>query len=134
MAELPVAARYGIVFLGAGFGGCLRYGLGGWVSSMAPRTLPWGTIVVNVSGCLVIGLVAGLLIGYPQNFGWRLFAVTGVLGGYTTFSAFSLETVNLFLGRHLAYALTNVFGSCLAGVLATWAGFMLTRSIGSSSP
>jgi CrcB protein len=115
---------YLIVFLGAGCGGCLRH----FVNLLAARTLgtgfPWGTFLINISGSLTMGLIAGYFAFRDGEF-WsqhaRLFLLTGVLGGYTTFSAFSLDAALLFergqfgpmalyVGGSVALALAGVFG------------------------
>ena len=86
---------YLVVFLGAGLGGMLRHG----VNVAAPRwgvALPYGTLLVNVSGSLLAGLVVGCLASRGEaGTLWRLFLMTGILGGYTTFSAFSIDAVML---------------------------------------
>ncbi|GHC63151.1 fluoride efflux transporter CrcB [Limoniibacter endophyticus] len=91
---------------------------------------PWGTMAVNVSGSLVMGFFAALLarkLGASTE--WRLFFATGILGGYTTFSAFSLETVNLWLdGREMAAA-AYVAVSVIFGLLALCAGLWFGRSL-----
>src|SRR5689334_10966277 len=96
--------NYLIVFMGAGLGGALRHGVNVTASRMFGVGFPTGTFVVNVLGSFLIGLLAGVFLtrsGISQH--WRLFLTTGVLGGFTTFSAFSLDTA-LLLERH-AFAL-----------------------------
>lgn len=111
---------------GAALGGVLRYYLSGLAARLAGETFPWGTLLVNLSGCLLIGFFVSLtgpdgrLIVSPHV---RLFVMTGLCGGYTTFSTFSLETLRLLQDREWAYAAWNIAGSitlCLAGV---WAGY-----------
>jgi CrcB protein len=77
-----------LVALGSGAGGVARYLLGGWIAQRTlPAGFPWGTLIVNVSGCLLIGLIAGVLAERPSAWaGWRPLLVIGFLGGYTTFS------------------------------------------------
>ena len=95
-------------FLLVGAGGFLgavsRYYLSGLVlQATAASRFPWGTLVVNVTGCAAIGIVAGFAeMQHAFSPSWRLFLMTGVLGGYTTFSAFAYETY--FLGREQAWA------------------------------
>lgn len=111
---------------GAALGGMLRYYLSGVVLRLAGGIFPWGTLVVNVTGCLFIGFFAALagpegrLIVPPHI---RLFVMTGFCGGYTTFSTFSFETLRLVQDGEWMYAGWNVASSvamCLAGV---WAGY-----------
>lgn len=116
-----------LVAIGGGIGALARYKLGGWVLHHTTHwRFPVSTLTVNVSGCLVAGLLAGLIIRHDA-FGadTRLFLLTGLLGGFTTFSAFGVETVYL-LQRHEPWlALLNVGVSTLAGVLAVWLGIKL---------
>ena len=110
------------VFLGGGLGALGRFGL----TQLLPRAaggFPWATLAANVAGGLLIGLVAGYM---AQRMGLRAFAVIGVLGGFTTFSAFSIETLDLLnqrgVGLALAYvALTLVLGlgACALGLRAS---------------
>ena len=110
------------VAVGGALGSLARYWLGLLV---AGGVLPWGTIVANVSGSLLIGLVAGGAgEGSRPALGetFRLFLTVGFCGGYTTFSSFSLQTVALLqAGRH-GLALANVLASVLSCLAATWAG------------
>ncbi len=111
---------------GAALGGVLRYFFSGVAARLAGETFPWGTLFVNVTGCIVIGFFVAftspdgrLLV--PAHL--RLFVITGLCGGYTTFSTFSLETLRLLQDREWAYAGANIAASlllCLAGV---WAGY-----------
>jgi CrcB protein len=117
-----------IVFLGAGFGGAMRHGVNVAIVSLLGPNVPWGTLVVNVSGSLVLGILAGLFaLKSDPGQAWRLFATTGVLGGFTTFSAFSMDTAVLIQrGAHpmaLGYVLASVAGS----VLAVFIGLFLAR-------
>src|SRR5580693_5648091 len=88
---------YLIVFLGGGLGAALRHGVNLAAARLFGMGFPYGTLVINVLGSLAMGLIAeyfALKIGLPQR--WRLFLTTGVLGGFTTFSAFSLEAALLY--------------------------------------
>ena len=99
---------YLIVFLGAGIGGALRHGVNLASARLFGLGFPFGTLIVNVVGSLAIGLLAGYFAyrtGLPQH--WRLFLTTGVLGGFTTFSAFSLDAA-LLMERH-AYGLAAAY-------------------------
>lgn len=123
------------VFFGGGVGACARYGLGTLVARWAGTAFPYHTLLINVTGSFLIGLVATLLIEREvANPAWRLALVTGVLGGYTTFSAFSYETVSLFEagqgGRALLYVLaSNALGiaACVAGIVVV--RVLVTRSV-----
>ncbi len=107
-----------------------RYWLNGFVSRALPGAFPWGTWVVNVSGCFVVGLVSTLLserlLPYPTL---RLALTVGFVGAYTTFSTFAYETVRLGQEGALRLAFLNVVASVLIGVAATWIGIALGRAI-----
>jgi fluoride exporter len=97
--------------------------VGGWVQHGKPG-FPLGTLVVNLSGCLAIGFLAGLFSG-PRLFRYedlRVALLIGVLGGYTTFSSFGLETINLSYDRQYLYAALNILLSVVLGLTAVWAG------------
>ena len=108
----------------------LRFVLALWVDGRAGTHLPWGTLAVNVVGCFGIGVVATLSDEHAfVSPGLRLFLVTGLLGGFTTFSAFGMETWQLVEdGRALA-AVGNAAGSLFAGLAAVVAGVVVTRSL-----
>jgi len=108
----------------------LRYALGLWVAARTTPEWPWGTFAVNVAGCFAIGVVATLADEHAWvGPGARLLLVTGLLGGFTTFSTFGLETFELVQGGHAAAAATNVLGSVAAGLAAVFAGVWLTRQL-----
>ncbi len=118
-----------LVACGGFLGSALRYGVSGLAGRIAPASpFPFGTLTVNVLGSLLIGLLAGLSEGRgfpgPQ---WRLLLVVGLLGGFTTFSAFSLETLELYRSGRPLLALGNVLGNNLLGILAACCGYFLTR-------
>ncbi|WP_232631485.1 fluoride efflux transporter CrcB [Methylobacterium sp. Leaf118] len=104
-----------LVFLGAGLGGVLRHGVN-LVALRLGSAFPWGTLGINVAGSVLMGIVTGWMAlrgGTPQA---RLFLATGVLGGFTTFSTFSLETVTLIERGEGGAALAYVLASLLAGI------------------
>jgi CrcB protein len=111
-----------LVLLGGFFGGIARFFISGFVGRRVGETFPWGTLVVNVSGALVIGALAGLARARGGVFAGEMFrdlAFVGFLGGYTTVSSFSLQTLNLALdGQNLQAALYTVLsaGLCVAAV------------------
>jgi CrcB protein len=122
---------YLIVFLGAGIGGALRHGVNVGAARLFGYGFPLGTLIVNVVGSFLIGLLAGYFAfrpGIDQHM--RLFLTTGILGGFTTFSAFSLDAA-LLVERH-AYGLAAayVLGSIAASLLALFFGLALFRSAG----
>ncbi|MBY0578480.1 MAG: fluoride efflux transporter CrcB [Burkholderiales bacterium] len=114
-----------LVALGGALGSVARYKLSGWVlHHTAQWRFPVGTFAVNVFGCLVIGILAGLAVkddSFSANA--RVFLFTGILGGFTTFSAFGLETFNLLRRGEILVAGSNIALSILVGLLALWLGF-----------
>ncbi|HEV7245924.1 MAG TPA: fluoride efflux transporter CrcB [Shinella sp.] len=119
---------YLIVFLGAGLGGAGRHGVNLLSARLFGTGFPAGTLVINVLGCLVMGLIAGAFAfrGHlPQEL--RLFLTTGVLGGFTTFSAFSLDAALLWERGEVGLAALYVGASVIFSLLAVAAGLALSR-------
>ena len=125
---------YLIVFVGAGIGGALRHGVNLASTRVFGLEFPYGTLIVNVLGSLLMGLLAGYFAeraGIPQHV--RLFLTTGVLGGFTTFSAFSLDAA-LLIERHAYWsAAAYMLGSVILSLAALFAGLSLFR-IGATLP
>lgn len=117
-----------LVMLGAALGGGARYWMGSVLLARYSSRFPFGTVVVNLTGCLLIGAVMGVLMqrGDPHP-AWRLFIVTGILGGYTTFSAFAWESVQAFSSERPALGLVNILVSVIGGCLAVWLGITIAR-------
>ncbi|HAQ37944.1 MAG TPA: fluoride efflux transporter CrcB [Saprospirales bacterium] len=113
--------------LGSSIGGMLRYVLAESIRQKLESTLPFGTFTINVVGCFLIGIVFGLFDRGNLSQEWRLFLATGLLGGFTTFSAFSMETVNLLRDGQYWSVITYVAGSVVIGLLATFAGISITK-------
>jgi CrcB protein len=113
-----------LVGLGGFAGSVARYSLGGWLlHHTAQQRFPWSTFAVNAAGCLAIGVLAELVAKQGMlGQGARLFLFTGVLGGFTTFSAFGLETVLLLRRGDTGIAFAYAMGSVAIGVLAVWLG------------
>ncbi len=113
--------------LGSALGGMGRYWCSGVVARAFGETFPWGTIVVNVSGSLIIGFLAtlmspdGRLLVPPDA---RTFLAIGLLGGYTTFSSFSLQTLNLVRDGEWLWATANIFLSLTLCLAAVWLGYI----------
>ncbi len=112
-----------LVGIGGALGSMLRYLVQIFVSRQIPVHFPWGTLLVNLTGCFLIGLFYSLSLKHIAfNPEWRLFLITGICGGYTTFSAFSLETMLLMKEGSVFPALVYILTSVVMGVLATVAG------------
>ena len=121
----------GIIFVGVGsfVGGVLRYLVSTWVHRLLDNPwFPYGTLVVNVSGCLVIGFLSGLADERSVfTSEARLFVFIGFLGGFTTFSSFALETFSLARNTQSVAAGTNVALQLIFGLVSVWAGNVLAR-------
>lgn len=116
------------VALGGAVGSVLRFLTGSWVVAQWPRHFYLGTFTVNILGCLLIGLLSGLfLLRSDLPIELRSGLIIGVLGGFTTFSSFSLEVLKLFESGRLNEAFAYLLCSILGGVLAVWCGFALAR-------
>jgi fluoride exporter len=121
---------YLIVFLGGGLGAALRHGINIFAARVAGIGFPYGTLSINIAGSLAMGLIAeyfALKGGLPQH--WRLFLTTGILGGFTTFSAFSLEAALLYERGQLAGAAVYVVASVVLAIGALFAGLAIVRML-----
>jgi CrcB protein len=120
--------KYILVFAGGGVGAALRYWMQGVVYNRTGSAFPYGTLIVNVLGCFLIGL---LMISLEERFlanpSLRLFLTIGILGGFTTFSSFSYETLALMRDGEFLPALSNVGFTVMACLLATWAGMRIGK-------
>ena len=106
-------------------GSVARYAVAVWLGNTPTDRFPWATFAVNCLGCLLIGLMAGWLARASVPESARLFLVTGILGGFTTFSAFGLESVGLLRRGEFSLALLYILGSVLVGIAAVWLGLRL---------
>lgn len=118
-----------ILAIGTGsfIGGILRYLLSQSIQAKFLSAFPFGTFLVNIIGCFLIGLAFGLADRGNLTNEWRHFLATGLIGGFTTFSAFSNETVNLLRDGQLGYATIYIASSVLLGILATFIGITIIR-------
>lgn len=114
-----------LVALGGAIGAVARATLSTAIQLRWPSTLPWGTIVVNLTGCLILGLLSGVLESRPHlDAQWRAFGAVGILGAFTTFSTFENETLTLLQRGEIGPALGNVAISVLVGLVAVWLGHL----------
>ena len=121
-----------LVFAGGFLGGILRFAISGIVARRIGETFPWGTLVVNVTGDMVIGGLAGAAAtagGALATAAFREFAVVGILGGYTTVSSFALQTLSLAVDGERLHAALNVVVSTALGVAAVGIGFVLSAQL-----
>ncbi len=114
-----------LLAIGAGsfIGGVCRFLLSQFIHAKFPSSFPFGTFAVNIIGCLLIGGVYDLFLKNSLSNDWKLFLATGILGGFTTFSAFSFETVELLKNGKLSYAVMYVCASVVVGLTATFIGW-----------
>jgi fluoride exporter len=124
---------YVLIAIGSALGGMGRYFVSGAVTGLTGGTFPYGTMLVNITGCLVIGFFATLtgpdgrfLVGTPA----RQFVMIGLCGGYTTFSSFSLETLYLMQAGEWMPAVSNAVGSVLLCILSVWIGYVAATALG----
>src|SRR5438132_5371440 len=115
--------NYVLVFIGGGLGSSLRHTINVLCARFIGTAFPYGTFLINITGSTVMGLIAGYLAFKGEaSQPWRLFIMTGVLGGYTTFSAFSLDAGLLYERGEIALALAYVLGSVLIAIAGLFAG------------
>jgi CrcB protein len=115
--------RYLLVMLGGAIGAMLRYGLGAWVQGFLGPGFPWSTFLINITGSFLIGLVLRLSLEGALSPEWRLFLAVGMLGGYTTFSTFSWETLTLVQQGEWFKAFLYVAGSVVLGFGLVWLAY-----------
>jgi CrcB protein len=120
--------RYVMIAVGGALGALARYQLSAFIQNRVPVGFPYGTFVVNLSGCLVMGVATALLtqraIVHPN---WRYLIPIGFIGAYTTFSTFELETFQALSEGSWMIATANVVASVVFGYVALWAGFVIGR-------
>jgi CrcB protein len=121
-----------IVFLGAGLGGVLRHGLNGACTRWCGPEFPYGILLINSLGSFLMGLLAGYF-AFKASEVWsqsmRLFLATGILGGFTTFSTFSLDAVLLWERGDMILSIVYVLGSVILGIAGLIAGLAIMRAL-----
>lgn len=122
--------HYVLVFLGGGLGATLRHVVNVTCARCIGTAFPYGTFIINITGSTVMGLIAGYLAFKGEaSQPWRLFLTTGILGGYTTFSAFSLDTALLYERGEIGLAALYVLGSVALSIAGLFAGLALVRHL-----
>jgi fluoride exporter len=117
-----------LVGFGGGIGSMTRYLFQRWAFNIYPHHFPWGTFVVNIIGCLLIGIFWGISFkSFENNESWKLFLTVGLCGGFTTFSAFTLEGIGLIREQRMVLFFSYVAASVVLGLLATYIGMRLVR-------
>jgi CrcB protein len=125
-------ANYVWIAIGSALGGMARFWCSGIIARTIGESFPWGTLVVNVVGSFIIGFIATLSAPDGRLFigsAARQFLMLGICGGFTTFSSFSLQTLNLMNDGEWAYATANITMSVVLCLLAVWAGHMVAVSL-----
>lgn len=116
------------VALGGGLGSMARYLCQRWFTMPGVNTFPWGTFVVNITGCLLIGIFWGISFrSFSVNENWKLFLMTGLCGGFTTFSAFTLEGIGMIRSDKWGLFFLYAAGSIFFGLIATFFGMKLVK-------
>lgn len=120
-----------LIFLGSGVGGMLRYGVSNCIHMILSRDFPYGTMIVNITGCFLMGV---LFILTTDRFGaestsLRALLLIGLLGGYTTYSSFSIETMLLLINGRFFSGIMNIFLTTTLCLIATWLGIIGGRSL-----
>ncbi|MEM7195642.1 MAG: fluoride efflux transporter CrcB [Pseudomonadota bacterium] len=117
-----------LVASGGAFGSCLRWLCSRKISTLHDPGFPWGILTVNIVGSFAIGFVYALMHNrLPLEHPARAFLIVGVLGGFTTFSAFSLDTLQLFSNGYVVRAMANIIATLIICLLATWIGLLSGR-------
>ena len=117
---------------GGALGAIARYGISGWAHGVGPGGFPWGTLCVNAVGSLLIGAFFGMSELAPVSSATRLLVAVGFLGAFTTFSTYSLETLNLFKDKQAMLAMMNIGLNNAFSLLFVFGAYLLSRSIATS--
>jgi len=122
--------NYLFVFLGGGIGSSARYWLSGFVYRIVSPDFPYGNLLVNVLGCFLIGI---LMTSFDERFfvapSLRIFLTIGILGGFTTFSSFSYETISLFRDQEIFLGIVNILTTVVGCLAATYLGTVVGKLI-----
>lgn len=118
------------IAVGSAFGGVLRFLISKWMSAAVASPFPYGTLAVNLTGCFLIGLFYGIALKHPSTSpSVMLFLTTGFCGGFTTFSAFSYENLQLLKSGASGLAATYIAVSVIGGLVLTFLGFQIIKSL-----
>lgn len=123
--------HYLYIAVGGAVGAALRYLISGWTYAILGTSFPWGTLVVNLIGSFLIGLLWQLFADAAVSPNTRILILTGGLGAFTTFSTFALESLNLFRDGDIELGLANVLVSNLLGIALVFLGIIVGRLVGS---
>ncbi len=120
-----------LLLSGGALGTLARYSVSGWVHRLFESSFPYGTLAVNLIGSFIIGLLWGLVENSTLSSNTRTFVFIGILGGFTTFSSYSLETLNLFRDGEIKLALANVLANNVLGLVLVVAGYSAAKALNS---
>jgi len=115
------------IAIGGAFGALLRFLVSTGIYDLMGRNFPYGTLFVNILGSLLMGFLSVILLEYAASVEWRAALLIGFLGAFTTFSTFSIETLNLLLQGEVIKGLLNALLSVILCVVATWIGLLLAK-------
>jgi len=118
-----------LLLSGGAIGTLARYGVSGLMYKCFNGTFPFGTLAVNLIGAFIIGLLWGLWEGFRISSNMRAFVFIGILGGFTTFSTYTLETLNLFRNGETKMALVNIFANNIFGLILVFLGFFAAKGL-----
>lgn len=121
--------KYLLLTIGGAIGTVSRYAVQGAMQRITDAVFPWGTLTVNLTGSLIIGFLWGVHETGIISPNMRVFLFIGLLGGYTTFSSFSLESINLLREGEIKYFALNMLASNILGVALAFGGFILSKNI-----
>lgn len=116
-----------LIALGGALGSALRFGVITLTYKFFDIHFPWGTIFANLIGCFCIGIIWAILDTFDEPKKLKLFLITGLLGGFTTFSSFALENFNLFRASEIKLVVANILISNVIGILLVFTGYSLTK-------
>ncbi|MVZ62618.1 fluoride efflux transporter CrcB [Sphingobacterium humi] len=120
-----------IIGIGGAAGSILRYTTGQYISKNYPHAIPFGTLTVNILGCLIIGILIGIFDRHALiNPQWKLLLITGFCGGFTTFSTFAAENFQLMQNNQIPQAFLYIALSVILGLMAIWGGLLVAKAIG----
>ena len=123
-------SRYVMIAIGGAAGAIARYQVAAMIQARLPLGFPWGTFIVNVTGCFVMGVTMVLLTNrLVSNPSWRYLIPIGFIGAYTTFSTFEFETFSAVAEGSWLIGFANVIGSVVAGYAALWGGVLIGRAL-----